>query len=101
MAVGLVMQFDGIGADKYEAIMVELGLPLHDDSGSSWPQGIVSHVAGARPDGGWTVVDVWESQEDFDRFFESRLGPAFEKVGGMPQPDVSPFQAHNIFRHGR
>lgn len=66
----------------YDAIMEELGLPFGDTG--DWPEGIISHAAGSTSDGGWTVVDVWESQEAFDRFLASSLGPAFEKVGGVP-----------------
>jgi hypothetical protein len=102
MAVGLIMRFQDVGSDKYDAIMEELGLPFGDAGGTDdWPEGIISHAAGWTPDGGWTVVDVWESQAAFDRFLASSLGPAFEKVGGMPQPDVTPFQVHNTYRHGR
>ena len=100
MAVGLIMQFDGVTAEQYEKVMKELGLALHSDSDAAWPEGIISHVAGGRPDGGWTVVDVWESQEAFDQFFRGRLAPAFEAVGTLPQPAVSPFTVHNLFRHG-
>jgi len=100
MAVGLLIRFPGIGTDKYDAVMEELELPL-GDAGDGWPEGIVSHVAGSTPDGALTVVDVWESQADFDRFLASRLGPAFDKVGGMPQPDITPFHVHNTYRHGQ
>ena len=62
----------------------------------NWPQGIVSHVAGATGDG-WVVVDVWESRQQFDSFFETRLKPAFEAVGGLPEPKVTFFQVHNRF----
>lgn len=100
MAVGLIMRFPGVGSDKYDAIMEELGLPF-GDMGGDWPEGIISHAAGSTPDGGWTVVDVWESQQAFDRFLASRLEPAFEKVGGMPEPDVTPFRVRNTYRHGQ
>jgi hypothetical protein len=81
--------------------MRELGLALVDDSAPGWPDGIVSHVAGSRADGGLTVVDVWESQAAFDRFMADRLQPAFEAVGGVPQPAVVPFEVRNAYRHGR
>ncbi len=100
MSVGLIMQFDGVGSEQYDQVMRELGLALHNDSGDNWPAGIVSHVAGARPEGGWTVVDVWESQDAFDKFMNDRLGPALGAVGTLPEPTVSPFEVHNQFRHG-
>jgi hypothetical protein len=44
---------------------------------------------------------VWESQEAFDEFRASRLGPAFEQVGGMPQPDLTPFAIDNTYHNGQ
>jgi quinol monooxygenase YgiN len=43
------------------------------------------------------VIDVWESQQDFDAFLESRLMPAFEAVGGLPQPQVTTFDVYNSY----
>lgn len=99
MTVGLIMLFDGVSSEQYDQVMRELGLALHDDFGANWPEGIISHVAGGRPDGGWTVVDIWESQEAFDKFFNDRLGPALGAVGTLPQPTIAPFVVHNHFRH--
>src|SRR6266511_2244581 len=67
----------------------------------SWRSWSCRSATRATPDGALTVVDVWESQADFDRFLASRLGPAFDKVGGMPQPDITPFHVHNTYRHGQ
>jgi hypothetical protein len=100
VVVGLIMQFESVTASQYEEVMQELGLALQSNSDAGWPDGIISHVAGGRPDGGWTVVDVWESQEAFDQFFQGRLAPAFQAVGTLAQPTVSPFTVPNRFRHG-
>jgi len=41
-------------------------------------------------DQGWYVFDVWESKEHFDRFLETKLGPAVREPGadadGSPTP---------------
>ena len=87
MAVGFVIEFTGVGQDKYRAVQKELGLDKKD---GKWPDGIISHVAGKTANG-WCVVDVWESEQAFRRFRENRLGPALGKVGGMPKPAVSMF----------
>jgi hypothetical protein len=100
MTIGLIIQFDGVGQHWYEDAMRELGLALHDDAGPNWPDGIVSHVAGARPEGGWTVIDVWESRKAFDHFLETRLGPAFAKLGPLPEPSITQFEVYNTYRHG-
>jgi hypothetical protein len=93
MAVCLMMQFAGVEAATYEAVMKELGLR---DANPDWPSGIISHVAGFTSDGMY-VIDVWESQQDFDAFLESRLMPAFEAVGGLPQPQVTTFDVYNSY----
>jgi hypothetical protein len=93
MAVCLMMQFAGVEAATYEAVMKELGLR---DANPDWPSGIISHVAGFTSDGMY-VIDVWESQQDFDAFLESRLMPAFEAVGGLSQPQVTTFDVYNSY----
>jgi hypothetical protein len=69
MAVCLVLQFPGMNTSKYEAVMEKLGLR---SGNPNWPKGILSHVAGSTNDG-LCVVDVWESQQDFDFYMKSRL----------------------------
>jgi hypothetical protein len=96
MAVGLVMTFQGLGAQRYDAIMRELGLTA---GGGNWPDGIISHAAGATQDG-WCVVDVWESQERFDRFLNGRLRPAFDATGGQQEPEVIAFEIRLLHEHG-
>jgi hypothetical protein len=95
MAVGLVMQFTGIGIGDYNEVMTHLELETPGVTGvtDDWPAGIISHVAGTT-EHGWCVVDVWESQDAFDAFMGSRLGPALGKAG-LPEPQVTPFQVYN------
>jgi hypothetical protein len=54
-------------------------------------------------DGKWTITDVWESREAYDRFQDERLMPAVQKVSGVdpassPQPTVTEFAVHNYFK---
>ena len=64
-------------------------------AGRGTPPGRLSHVA-ARKGDGYLVVDVWESQEAFDRFAQTLL-PLLEQAGGaMGQPQVYP--VHNIIK---
>jgi hypothetical protein len=40
-------------------------------------------------------VEVWESQEAADAYFQGRLGPVLQNVGVTPgQPDT--FTVHNV-----
>jgi len=100
MTIGLVMKFAGLDTEKYDDIMQTLDLPLHDDDNPNWPDGIISHAAGATPTG-WCVVDVWESQAAFDKFFADRLKPAMYQVGMTAPPEITPVEIYNTYRHGR
>jgi hypothetical protein len=45
--------------------------------------GFVVHANGAVP-GGWRVTEVWDSQADFEAWFEGNVKPAFPEGGPMP-----------------
>ena len=59
-------------------------------------KGFISHAGGPNPSGGWRVVEVWESQEAVDRFFQETLGQALQKANINIRPQV--FQVHNIMQ---
>ena len=73
--------------EVYDQVREHLGLES--------PAGGIFHAAGPSPKGGWRVIEVWESQEDAERFLRERLEPAFEAVGftGRAQPEFWP--VHN------
>jgi quinol monooxygenase YgiN len=56
---------------------------------------MLSHVAGPTADG-WRVVEVWESQEALDRFFQEKLGAALQNANINVQPEV--FQVQNMMQ---
>ncbi|HEV3400645.1 MAG TPA: hypothetical protein VG078_02400 [Acidimicrobiales bacterium] len=88
------MRLDGVTQQDYDAVMTELGLGTPNvEENEQWPDGIISHTAGAT-EGGWFVVDVWESQEAFDNFFAGRLGPALQTANVQP-PQVTAFDVYN------
>ena len=53
-------------------------------------------MAGPSPNGGWRVIEVWESVEEASRFLKEQFGPAL-KAGGFtgrpPEPQFWP--VHN------
>ncbi len=63
---------------------------LMDQLGSELPEGLIMHLAVERPEGGLRYVDVWESEEDCNRFVDTRLHPALgallRDVFGDDQP---------------
>jgi hypothetical protein len=91
MAVGLRLKFDGGTQEQYDAIHGKLGIA------SDPPDGLIFHSAGPI-DGGWGVIDFWESRGHFDSFAEGRLQPAMQELGdqAMPgPPDIKEFPVHN------
>ena len=62
------------------------------------PPGGVFHLAGPGPNGGWRVIEVWESEDDAQRFFEERLLPAAEAVSAVAPPPPEVWRVHNYMR---
>ena len=90
MALAFLLEFPGVTQEQYDKVLEKLQL------GGKTYQGGIFHVAGPM-EGGWRVVDVWESQEAFDRFFQAKLGQALQEAGiAPPQPKV--WLVHNILR---
>ena len=87
MAEALVLEFDGIGPDEYEAVNRELGIDPAAGEGN-WPAGLQWHGAGAT-DGGWSVIEVWESREAQAAFMQERLGAALQAGGVTAVPRVT------------
>jgi hypothetical protein len=79
MAIALMVDNPHGSQEVYDRVREVLGL---DEA----PAGGILHVAGPSPNGGWRVIEVWETQEACQRFVTERLLPAFEAVGAPPPP---------------
>jgi hypothetical protein len=53
---------------------------ITDGLGDAPPKGLITHLAIERPEGGLRYVDLWESEEDCDRFVEERLHPVVHEL---------------------
>jgi hypothetical protein len=61
------------------------------------PAGGILHVAGPSPNGGWRVIEVFESEADAGRFLTERFGPALAAVGfagRRPEPQFWPVHSY-------
>jgi hypothetical protein len=85
MAVAMLIDNPNGSQEIYEQLRERIGLDK--------PAGGIFHVAGPSPNGGWRVIEIWESEEDAKRFLAERLGPAAEAVGTPPPPELWP--VHN------
>jgi len=87
MAVAMLIDNPNGSKEIYEQLRERIGLDK--------PAGGVLHVAGPSPNGGWRVIEIWESEEDAKRFLAERLGPAAEAVGTPPPPPPELWPVHN------
>jgi len=90
MPVGMTVEIPGMTAENYQQVMSNMNW-----SDDDLPEGFLSHHACEKPDGLF-VFDVWESAEDWQRFAESRLGPAIAAATGGegPGPETALLPAH-------
>lgn len=91
LAVGIRIKLPGVTQEQFDA--------AHDHINpdrSPWP-GMLFHSSGPI-DGGWGVIDFWESRADFDAHLESNIQPGIAASGVQMQgpPDIKEFPVHEI-----
>ncbi|KAF0244930.1 MAG: hypothetical protein FD180_2080 [Planctomycetota bacterium] len=65
---------------------------------TEFPLGACVHTCAFDEKNGMHVVDVWASEEELSRFFETRLLPAMKKLGiTPPQAKILPLHNANVF----
>lgn len=64
--------------DQYERVTAGLTCPA--------PSGLIMHLAGPT-DEGFRIIDVWDSEQAFERFKAERLQPALAALGGPSRPE--------------
>jgi hypothetical protein len=79
------MRWPGISRDDYDQAVDVVGWE------KDHPTGGRTHIAWF-DDGALRVVDVWDSEDDFNRFAQDRLMPGLESAGileGKGEPEVT------------
>jgi hypothetical protein len=76
----------GATLDQYDKVDEQVG--------SETPEGAHVHIAG-QTEGGFRVIEVWDSSEHIDRFMESGLGAAMEEAQ-IPEPTITEFEVHKF-----
>ena len=78
---------------------------ITDGLGEEPPKGLIIHIAVERPEGGLRYIDVWESEDDCDRFAEERLHPVVHPLLGEifgdqlpPEPERLPLPVIHTWR---
>ena len=71
---------------------------VRENAGLQEPGGGILHVAGPSPNGGWRVIELFESEESAKRFLTERLGPAFRAAGASAPPPPQVWPVHNYMK---
>jgi hypothetical protein len=86
-----------------EMVWAEVSLENYDQAlaGVRWeeepPDGAIFHVAWMADDG-FHVLDVWESESEFNQFAENRLMPVVKGQLNFPgEPKIKFSRAHRFF----
>ena len=90
MSTVVLMEWASVKQDQYNQVMRTLDLDKNP------PAGGIFHVAGFTA-GTLHVLDIWESQQAFERFQKDRLAAAVQKAGIASQPRVQFYPAHNVY----
>ena len=98
MAVGMLLAGEAVTADSYRQVTERMfgNFPMRTDQS---PDGLLLHTAGGS-EGGFYVYDVWESREHFDRFVQSKLGPALGELdlGDSARPEPQFFSIDQLVK---
>jgi len=88
LTTGIRIKLPGVTQEQFDAVHAEMA-----KLGGS-PKGLEFHASGPI-DGGWGVIDFWETRQDFDAF-QSRIqeGMAAAGVAMQGPPDVKEFPVH-------
>ena len=89
MAEALILEFDGVTAEQYDAVNGALGIDAATGEGD-WPTGLLDHTGCSGEH--FVVFEVWESREAQAAFMETRLGAALGQAG-IPEPSRSEWLA--------
>ncbi len=86
--IGIRIKLPGVTQEQFDA--------AHDEINPERtpPKGLVFHASGPI-DGGWGIIDFWESRADFDAFSDRiPVGMAAAGVEMQGAPDIKEFPVH-------
>ena len=92
MAVGIRIKLAGVTQEAFDS--------AHDhmNPDRTPPKGLLFHASGPI-DGGWGIIDFWESRADFDAFRpQVEQGMASAGVELQGPPDIKEFPVHEMIQ---
>lgn len=94
MAIAVISDFPGGTAEQDEARQRRMNVGEGPLTAANAPKGALARLAGP-VEGGWRVISVFESQEDWETFRREQLDPMFRQMG-IPTPPVQIWPLHSV-----
>ena len=93
MAVLCILSGEGFTKEMYEELRKEV------DWENNQPKGEIFHAIGFDNSGGYHVVDIWESEQDFNNFITNKMKPVMDKLNApMPKGQIVPIYNAKVFQ---
>jgi hypothetical protein len=93
MAVLCILSGEGFTKQQYEEVKKEV------DWEHTKPKGEIFHSIGFDNSGKYRVVDIWESEQDFNNFINNKIKPAYDKINApVPKGEIIPLHNANAFQ---
>lgn len=90
MAVGIRIKLPGVTQEEFD------NSHDHVNPDRTPPKGLLFHASGPI-DGGWGIIDFWESRADFDAFQpQIEQGMASAGIEMQGPPDIKEFPVHEM-----
>jgi hypothetical protein len=89
MTILAIHTADGLTKDMYENVRKEVNWEGNP------PRGVSFHAASFDKSGNFCLAEVWESEDQWNNFLNTRLKPSMQKANVSP-PKTQIFQIHKI-----
>jgi len=80
----------GLTAEEYRTLLDKMGVETHPAAN------IFLHLT-TTIEGGYRVVEIWDSKEGFEEFLQKRLAPANQALGINRKISITVTPLHNFF----
>lgn len=93
MAIAFYFESDKVDQDVYDGLMKAID---RESTHAPSPDGFIGHLSGPKPEGGWRVVDLWDSEQAANAFYSS---DAFAGVSSRAEEmglSTAPWPMHRL-----
>ena len=91
MSFARMFENPNVNQEQYDAGRAATGA-----SQDNMPDGGIVHIAGPSPNGGWRVIEVWESEEQA-KAWDDRIEPILQQAG-INRPTPEKWAVHNLLK---